>query len=197
MDPAESDKVRQALSSQGTRIGQHDAALQEFSEVLRGFSVGMTELGARMEQIGSQVSSLAAPGSIHGPAVSSASDFHAAAHVASPSQLREPFIPTPVRYSGELGRCRQFLHQCTLVFEQQPLSYASDRTKTAFMMSLLSDQAADWAVANSINRPSLALPMPILLTRCGGYLTTRFGERRPAADFSPCVRARTLSLSLH
>ena len=25
------------------------------------------------------------------------------------------------------------------------------------MMSLLSDQAADWAVANSINRPSLAL----------------------------------------
>jgi hypothetical protein len=157
MDPAESDKVRQALSSQGTRIGQHDAALQEFSEVLRGFSVGMTELGARMEQIGSQVSSLAAPGSIHGPAVSSASDFHAAAHVASPSQLREPFIPTPVRYSGELGRCRQFLHQCTLVFEQQPLSYASDRTKTAFMMSLLSDQAADWAVANSINRPSLAL----------------------------------------
>ena len=137
MDPAESDKVRQALSSQGTRIGQHDAALQEFSEVLRGFSVGMTELGARMEQIGSQVSSLAAPGSIHGPAVSSTSDFHAAAHVASPSQLREPFIPTPVRYSGELGRCRQFLHQCTLVFEQQPLSYASDRTKTAFMMSLL------------------------------------------------------------
>ncbi|CAL8378780.1 unnamed protein product [Boreogadus saida] len=97
MDPAESDKVRQALSSQGTRIGQHDAALQEFSEVLRGFSVGMTELGARMEQIGSHVSSLAAPVSIHGPAVSSASDFPAAAPVSSPSQLREPFIPTPVR----------------------------------------------------------------------------------------------------
>ena len=43
------------------------------------------------------------------------------------------------------------------MFEQQPLTYASDRTKTAFIMSLLSDQAADWAVANSMNRPTLTL----------------------------------------
>ena len=157
MDPAESEKVRQALTSQGTRIGQHNATLQEFSEALRGLSAGMSELGARMEQICSQVSSLVAPVSRHGPAASSASDFPAAAFVSSPSQPCEPFIPTPVRYAGELGRCRQFLHQCSLVFEQQPLTYASDRTKTAFIMSLLSDQAADWAVGNSINRPTLAL----------------------------------------
>ena len=109
-----------------------------------------------MEQICSQVSSLAAPGLLHGPAASSASDSPAVAPVYPPTQPRESFIPTPVRYSGELGRCRQFLHQCSLVFEQQPLTYASDRTKTAFIMSLLSDQAADWAVANSMNRPTLA-----------------------------------------
>ena len=46
------------------------------------------------------------------------------------------------------------------MFEQQPLTYASDRTKTAFIMSLLSDEAADWAVANSMNRPTLALSYP-------------------------------------
>ena len=162
MDPAESEKVWQALTSQGTRIGQHDAALQEFSEALRGLSAGMSELGVRMEQICSQVSSLAgaAPVSRHGPAASSASDFPAAAFVSSPCQPREPFIPTPVRYAGELGRCRQFLHQCSLVFEQQPLTYASDRTKTALIMSLLSDQAADWAVANSMSRPTLTLSYP-------------------------------------
>ena len=45
MDPAESEKVRQALTSQGTRIGQHNAALQEFSEALRGLSASMSELG--------------------------------------------------------------------------------------------------------------------------------------------------------
>ena len=157
----------------------------------------MSELGARVEQIGSQVSSLAAPVSLHGPAVSSASDFPAAAPVSSPSQPRKPFIRTPVGYAGELGRCRQFSHQCTLVFEQQLLSYASDRTKTAFMMSLLSDQAADWAVAVALLIDPLSrFPMPILFTKCGGYFT-RFGERKPAADFSPCARARTPSLSSH
>lgn len=109
-----------------------------------------------MEQIYSQFSSLAAPVSLHGPAVSPASDSSAAAPVSSPNQPREPFIPTPVRYSGELGRCGQFLHQCSLVFEQQPLTYTSDRTKTAYIMSLMSDQAAGWAVANSIRRPTLA-----------------------------------------
>ena len=62
-----------------TRIGQHDAALKEFSEAVRGLSASMSELGVRMEQICSQVSSLAgaAPVSRHGPAASSASDFPA------------------------------------------------------------------------------------------------------------------------
>ena len=155
MDPAESERFRQALTFQGARIGQHDAALQEFSEALRDLSTGMAQLGGRMEQLYSQFS-LAAPVSLHGPAVSPASDSSAAAPVSSPNQPREPCIPTPARYSGELGRCRQFLHQCSLVFEQQPLTYARDRTKTAFIMSLMADQAADWAVANSVNRPTLA-----------------------------------------
>ena len=82
MDPTESEKVRQALTSQGARIGQHDAALQEFSEALQGLSAGISELGGRMEQIYSQVS-LAAPVLLQGPAASSALDSPVVAPVFS------------------------------------------------------------------------------------------------------------------
>ncbi|KAK0133437.1 Retrotransposon-like protein 1 [Merluccius polli] len=156
MDPAETERVRLALSSQGVRIGQHDADLQDVSRALSSLSTGMEQLGNRLEQMFARVSSLTAPTVPLGPAASSSHEPPAAVSVIPLFQPREPFIPTPLRYSGELGRCRQFLHQCDLVFEQQPLTYAGDRTKTAYVMSLLSGQASDWAVAISFNRPTLA-----------------------------------------
>uniref|UniRef100_A0A674P9V0 DUF4939 domain-containing protein n=1 Tax=Takifugu rubripes TaxID=31033 RepID=A0A674P9V0_TAKRU len=63
------------------------------------------------------------------------------------TQPREPYIPIPGRYSGDLGTCSQFLHQCQLVFTQQPLTYSTPQAKTAFVMSLLTGQAAAWSVA--------------------------------------------------
>lgn len=58
---------------------------------------------------------------------------------------REPFIPIPQSYSGDLGVCRAFLLKCALVFEQQPLMYASGKSRISFIMGLLSGKASEWA----------------------------------------------------
>ena len=145
MDPAESEKIRQALSTQGARVGQHERALQEIMDTLTNLASNKTQLGGRMDQVSTHLSTLATP--VHMRAPAPAPVFPA----SPPSHSREPFIPTPVRYSGVLGSCSQFLHQCSLVFDQQPLTYTSDRSKVAFIMSLLSEKASAWAVAVSKN----------------------------------------------
>uniref|UniRef100_A0A673VT78 DUF4939 domain-containing protein n=1 Tax=Salmo trutta TaxID=8032 RepID=A0A673VT78_SALTR len=68
--------------------------------------------------------------------------------VPSPSPPpREPFVPTPERYDGNLGACRAFLVQCSLVFEQQPYSYARERAKISFLIGCLCGAALSWAMA--------------------------------------------------
>uniref|UniRef100_A0A3P9LPJ3 CCHC-type domain-containing protein n=1 Tax=Oryzias latipes TaxID=8090 RepID=A0A3P9LPJ3_ORYLA len=159
MDPAELDKVKQAITSQGALVGQHDRALQEIMSSLQHLSTGVNRLGGRLDEVSSQLTSLKS--SDHAPSV----DLNPAPSPAPPpvpaSQLREPFIPTPSRFSGEPGLCKPFLHQCRLVFEQQPFSYSSDRARVAFIMSLLSGKASAWAVALSGGNSPLCESLPL------------------------------------
>ncbi|KAL0169271.1 hypothetical protein M9458_033867, partial [Cirrhinus mrigala] len=53
----------------------------------------------------------------------------------------------PACYSGEAAKCNGFLLQCTLYFEMQPQRFPTERSKTAFITSLLSGRALDWADA--------------------------------------------------
>ncbi|KAF7643372.1 hypothetical protein LDENG_00240450 [Lucifuga dentata] len=62
-----------------------------------------------------------------------------------PTALSEPRIPPPERYSGETGACRPFLSQCSLIFELQPSTFFNDRTKIAYVISLLSGKPREWA----------------------------------------------------
>ncbi|KAI3371697.1 hypothetical protein L3Q82_024261 [Scortum barcoo] len=50
-----------------------------------------------------------------------------------PDQLFQPhvsllFLP-PSPYAGDLGSCSRFLFQCSIVFDQQPSSYSSDKVQ--------------------------------------------------------------------
>lgn len=63
-----------------------------------------------------------------------------------------PLAPTasgPVleRHSGDPGACQAFLVQCSLVFELQPCTYSSERSRIAFVISLLIGRARDWGTA--------------------------------------------------
>ena len=153
MDPADTgyqakttDELCQALASQGALVGHHDTVLREALETLRNLSVNVQRIGTQVELLTSQ----AFP------------PQHAAQPTAPPPppaallhQLREAVIPTPERYAGDLGNCRAFLFQCTLVFEQQPSTYHTDGARVAYVMSLLRGRALDWATAVRESQPHI------------------------------------------
>lgn len=117
-------------------------------ETLQQLTTSVTQLDGRLDQVATQLSSLTTPGSSPPPPP-------AASPGPPPLLPREPFIPIPARYTGDLGTCSQFLHQCSLVFSQQPATYATDQSKIAFIKSLVSDKASTWSLAISQNNPSL------------------------------------------
>ena len=50
-------------------------------------------------------------------------------------------------YEGDLAKCRGFLAQCDLFFDNQPSRFPNNESKVSFVISLLSGRALDWAVA--------------------------------------------------
>ncbi len=48
-------------------------------------------------------------------------------------------------YSGRVEECNGFLLQCSLTLEMQPHLYPMERAKIAFIISLLSGRALQWA----------------------------------------------------
>ncbi len=59
----------------------------------------------------------------------------------------EPRINNHPCYAGEPTECRAFLTQCEVVFSLQPQTYAVDRARTAYVISLLTGRARGWATA--------------------------------------------------
>lgn len=107
MDPAaELDQVRQAVNHQGTLLGQHSQTLRDIVDGLRELSASVASL-----QIQSSPPASTAPSP--------------SAQVPLPA--KEPWVTPPERYDGDFGLCRSFLMQCNLVFNQQPLSYSTDK----------------------------------------------------------------------
>lgn len=144
MDPTDQDPIRQALAAQGVRVGHHEKILREVTEKLRDLSANVTELSAQLSQLTTQLSTAAS--SPQPPSGTQQAPAPAPGQPASPA-TREPHIPTPERYSGDLGTCGQFLLQCSLVFDLQPSTYCTDKSRIAFLISLLTGRAAQWATA--------------------------------------------------
>ena len=156
MDPADTERFRLALSSQGDRVGQHERVLHEVMEAITNLTSNVALIGGRMDQFSAHLTTLTAPSHAPTPVPDPAPPPPPAASPGpSPTQPREPFIPTPARFTGQSGSGRQFLFQCSLVFEQQPSTYATDKSRVAFVMSLLSEKAAAWAVALSLNKAQI------------------------------------------
>ena len=121
------------------KMALHEMALQEVMEALPNLSSNVEQISGRMDKLSTHLTTLTAP--VHIPAPAPALAPAPAPPLSHSTQPREPFIPTPVRYSGVVGSCRQFLHQCGLVFVQQPLTYSSDQSRIASVMSYDSFQS--------------------------------------------------------
>uniref|UniRef100_A0A8C1V5B8 Gypsy retrotransposon integrase-like protein 1 n=1 Tax=Cyprinus carpio TaxID=7962 RepID=A0A8C1V5B8_CYPCA len=53
----------------------------------------------------------------------------------------------PDKFDGTAERCKGFLRQCSIYFENQPEAFLRDTTKCSFMMSLFTGKALEWASA--------------------------------------------------
>lgn len=142
MDPTDLDNFRQALSAQGILVGQHEQALRGIMEKLQDLTSNISELNHHLQQRPAQ-SSMSAT-SVHDPSEHATPPPFQPLHMSSP---REPHMPVPERYCGDLGACGRFLLQCSLVFDLQPSTYNSDKSRIAFILGLLTGRAAQWATA--------------------------------------------------
>lgn len=105
-DPADLKNLRQAISHQEGVLGQQGRALREITDALRDLTTSVAALQQQLLPPATEAS--ASPTSLP------------AATAASHQPDREPWVPAPERYDGNLGQCRSFLFQCDLVFAQQP-----------------------------------------------------------------------------
>jgi len=137
-DPAETTRLRQAVSTQGTRLTHHEAALTDFKAQLQAMSTQQIDLIAAVQNLSHQVTNPPAPVPII---------VHQPPPPSQPAHDGESRIPTPERYNGDLGTCGPFLTQCSLFFEHQPRSFASDRSRIAYLVNLLKGLALEWASA--------------------------------------------------
>lgn len=138
MDPADTEAFRKAIESQGSLVGQHSRVLQEVMEALQKLTTNVAQIRNHLDQV-----------SAHLPSLAPQPDPVASAPypIQSVHYPREPHVPAPERYAGDLGTCRAFLIQCSLVFGQQPLTYSSESSKIAYIMGLLKGKALEWASA--------------------------------------------------
>ncbi|TWW73451.1 hypothetical protein D4764_15G0008450 [Takifugu flavidus] len=104
---------KQTFSAQAARVNQVESALRQLSEHMQQITAGVSQLSGQVAALDEQLPrtpNTAESRPADGPPINPA------------PQPCEPYIPIPGRYSGDLGTCSQFLHQCQLVFAQQPLT---------------------------------------------------------------------------
>lgn len=147
MDPADKEQILKALAAQGQTIGRHDQGLQEVMDAIRSLSSHVTELGAKLSQVSGHLATTTPVNATPDHTTASQALAGGSQSLGPPLTVREPYIPSPQPYSGDPGTCSSFLLKCDLVFEQQPLSYATERSRIAYIMGLLTLKASEWATA--------------------------------------------------
>ncbi|KAL0152234.1 hypothetical protein M9458_051957, partial [Cirrhinus mrigala] len=73
--------------------------------------------------------------------------FKAALNPSTPPSASGSPMATPATYVGEAAKCSGFLLQVNLYIQMQPQQFPSERTKVAFLASLLTGKALKWAEA--------------------------------------------------
>lgn len=124
MDPANETAIRSAVELQGAMLGRHAEELSAAKHAVDALTAQVTDLTSQLHHLRQDQSS--SPGT---------------------RQAAEPRINNPPCYSGEPTECRAFLTQCEVVFSLQPVTYAADRAKVAYVVSLLTSRARDWGAA--------------------------------------------------
>ncbi|KAI2661215.1 Transposon Tf2-9 polyprotein [Labeo rohita] len=126
-DPATAGQIASEVSAQATMLTRHQQQLEHLT--------ALTEQLVRAVQ-GLQI---ATPPAAPPPTASPPP--------AAPPVTASPRLAFPEKFDGTPGKCKGFLLQCTLFVNQQPHLYPTDEGRIAFVCSLLTGKALEWATA--------------------------------------------------
>ncbi|XP_056094883.1 uncharacterized protein LOC130073475 [Rhinichthys klamathensis goyatoka] len=132
MDSASAENVGQMVVDNNARMDRQDEQIGASGRAIQALVAQVSELTSQIQRL-------------RGPAVPAPPP---PVPLAPPNVNRpEPRIPTPERYSGEPNLCRAFLTKCSIFFSLQPVTFFSEESKVALVMTLLSGRAAQWGTA--------------------------------------------------
>ncbi len=137
MDSAETRGLQELLAGNNVRMD-----LQEENMLNTGRAV--QALVAQVSELTTQVQLLKSPAAPPTPPSFSIPGNHSPQH--------EPRLPAPEMYAGDPNLCRAFLTKCSLFFSLQPLTFATEVSRVALVLTLLSGRAALWGTAVWENR---------------------------------------------
>ncbi len=137
MDSAETRGLQELLAGNNVRMN-----LQEENMLNTGRAV--QALVAQVSELTTQVQLLRSPAAPPTPPSFSIPGNHSPQH--------EPRLPAPEMYAGDPNLCRAFLTKCSLFFSLQPLTFATEVSRVALVLTLLSGRAALWGTAVWENR---------------------------------------------
>ncbi|XP_073802265.1 glycerol kinase isoform X9 [Danio rerio] len=141
MDPFMSEQ-----SLQKTSPTSDPAAMQKFSTALQAQA---QTLSVHQQQLTHLTEELVK--ALQGLNISAQSPIESFAFNAPPSEnpsaAQNPRLALPEKYGGNPAKCKGFLLQCQLFISQQPYMYTTEKSKIAFVCSLLTDKALEWATA--------------------------------------------------
>uniref|UniRef100_A0AAV2MFI9 palmitoyl-CoA hydrolase n=1 Tax=Knipowitschia caucasica TaxID=637954 RepID=A0AAV2MFI9_KNICA len=171
-DPAETAAVRSAIQTQGKRLSNHEKMLTELAG-------GIQDLHARHDSFQASVLQqlqaltvqnqqlLAQVGASASATISNSSEaaLEPAPEPTAPAldPRFEPRAPSIEKYDGSPGTCRSFLTLCSLTFDLQPTSFASQRSRVAFIITNLTGRAREWATAEWEKQSEVFLQVLLLL----------------------------------
>ena len=123
MDPDDPRELKQILSMQCTLMGRHDSTLHQVSGTLLWFPANISQLSTRMDELAMQLTHLSTSATLPAPPALPPLASPAAPPLISSHLPREPYIPTPNRYSSDLGTCAQLLHPSNFFFSKQTIKF--------------------------------------------------------------------------
>ncbi len=132
MESAGPNQIRTAVLQQGVLLGQHATRLTETTRDVEVMSSQVGELTNQVRELMRDQDSLRTA---------------AAASASAPVLARvapEPRVPTPPLYDGDPRACRPFLSQCAITFTLQPITFATEAARVAFVITLLTGRAREW-----------------------------------------------------
>ncbi|XP_010767110.1 uncharacterized protein [Notothenia coriiceps] len=153
MNSADSDQIKNAIRSQGQRLGQQEERMATMQQGVQNLTSSQRELqtsvttqvnllAAEVQRVLTHLQAVSPPTTPPVPAVTG----------FDPNRVTEPHsasmrLAPPEKYSGDSEGCRPFIVQCELHYHHQPAAFPTDNSKVAFMISHLSSRAAAWATA--------------------------------------------------